>query len=175
MSTDKLTLPSNAQWGSFRKNLLKVLGNLTIRHFRKSFELQRFNDYDSEPWQEVKRRETGENGTFKYRVKGGTQYKKKEGFKKGSKAARTNPILIGKGSGNLAKSFAMKPPTDTSVTVETMGVAEDYAAVHNEGLHAGRGNGFTMPKREFAGDGDLLDREITNEIEKYVQTFFDKF
>ncbi len=38
-----------------------------------------------------------------------------------------------------------------------------YAAVHNEGLRAGRGKGFTMPKRQFIGDSPKV-QEICKEI-----------
>lgn len=38
-----------------------------------------------------------------------------------------------------------------------------YASVHNEGLRAGRGKGFTMPKRQFIGDSPKV-QEICKEI-----------
>jgi phage gpG-like protein len=34
---------------------------------------------------------------------------------------------------------------------------QPYARVHNEGLKAGRGKGFTMPKRQFIGASRILD------------------
>jgi len=37
-----------------------------------------------------------------------------------------------------------------------------YAAVHNEGLRAGRGKGFTMPKRQFIGKSAELEVKATN-------------
>jgi len=36
----------------------------------------------------------------------------------------------------------------------------DYMKVHNEGGRAGRGNGFTMPKRQFIGESDYLKQQI---------------
>ncbi len=41
-----------------------------------------------------------------------------------------------------------------------------YAAVHNEGLRAGRGKGFQMPRRQFIGKS----KELTAEIEKMIET-----
>ena len=41
-----------------------------------------------------------------------------------------------------------------------------YAAVHNEGLKAGRGKGFTMPKRKFIGES----KELNEKIEKLIET-----
>lgn len=39
-----------------------------------------------------------------------------------------------------------------------------YAAVHNEGLKAGRGKGFTMPKRQFIGDS----KELTEKVQSII-------
>ena len=41
-----------------------------------------------------------------------------------------------------------------------------YAAVHNEGLRAGRGRGFQMPRRQFIGDS----RELNEKVEKTIDT-----
>ncbi len=35
-----------------------------------------------------------------------------------------------------------------------------YSAVHNEGLRAGRGKGFIMPKRQFIGEYPGMDKTI---------------
>jgi len=40
-----------------------------------------------------------------------------------------------------------------------------YAAVHNEGLRAGRGKGFTMPKRQFIGESQELTQKVNHLIE----------
>ena len=48
-----------------------------------------------------------------------------------------------------------------------------YARVHNEGLRAGRGKGFQMPKRQFIGDSPEVYK-ITNEImERELNRFGD--
>jgi phage gpG-like protein len=36
----------------------------------------------------------------------------------------------------------------------------DYERVHNEGGQAGRGKGFTMPRRQYVGESDLLKQRI---------------
>jgi len=51
---------------------------------------------------------------------------------------------------------------DSGVVIENR---VPYAAVHNEGLHAGRGKGFTMPQRQFIGDSEELDKSIEDMIE----------
>lgn len=43
-----------------------------------------------------------------------------------------------------------------------------YARVHNEGLQAGRGTGFTMPKRQFIGQGRILDDLIRRKFAKVI-------
>lgn len=40
-----------------------------------------------------------------------------------------------------------------------------YAAVHNEGLKAGRGKGFQMPRRQFIGES----RELNGKVEKLIE------
>lgn len=44
----------------------------------------------------------------------------------------------------------------------------EYAAVHNEGLHAGRGAGFTMPQRQFIGESKELDERVEKVIDKEI-------
>lgn len=41
-----------------------------------------------------------------------------------------------------------------------------YAAVHNDGLRAGRGKGFQMPRRQFIGES----QELTADIEEMIET-----
>jgi phage gpG-like protein len=41
-----------------------------------------------------------------------------------------------------------------------------YGKVHNEGLRAGRGKGFRMPKRQFIGNHDDVEKAIEDEIKK---------
>lgn len=47
-----------------------------------------------------------------------------------------------------------------------------YAAVHNEGLKAGRGKGFQMPKRQFIGPSAELNHDAINKIEIEVRQIF---
>jgi phage gpG-like protein len=42
----------------------------------------------------------------------------------------------------------------------------EYAQVHNEGLRAGRGKGFIMPKRQFIGSSAELTKLVNEKIEK---------
>jgi len=48
----------------------------------------------------------------------------------------------------------------------------DYAIVHNDGLKAGRGNGFKMPKRQFIGDSYNLNKTIKGILERKLDSIF---
>ena len=68
----QLILPDVRQLNAIKSRLMKLLGNLAIRHFQKSFEMQMFNGDASEPWKEVQRREKTDDGKFKYKEQGCT-------------------------------------------------------------------------------------------------------
>ena len=44
-----------------------------------------------------------------------------------------------------------------------------YAVVHNEGLKAGRGKGFIMPKRQFIGESAELTKQVGIKIEQELK------
>lgn len=56
--------------------------------------------------------------------------------------------------------------------VYTSAESEPYAKVHNEGLRAGRGKGFRMPRRQFIGDSRQLVRKVTALIEEELKRIF---
>jgi phage gpG-like protein len=51
---------------------------------------------------------------------------------------------------------------------------QPYARVHNEGLKAGRGKGFTMPQRQFIGESRILDdlirRKFGTVINRHIKS-----
>jgi len=46
----------------------------------------------------------------------------------------------------------------------------EYAKVHNEGLRAGRGKGFVMPKRQFIGKSATHDKMNHRSILKIIKS-----
>lgn len=44
----------------------------------------------------------------------------------------------------------------------------EYEKVHNEGLKAGRGAGFQMPKRQFVGESKVLTDRIQKKAQKVI-------
>jgi len=70
------------------------------------------------------------------------------------------------GKNHLFSSIQSVPAEGEVRIVNTL----PYAAVHNEGLQAGRGKGFTMPKRQFIGES----KELNEKIEKLIDTELSK-
>jgi phage gpG-like protein len=71
-------------------------------------------------------------------------------------------------SGKLRRSLHISSKGMTWVRI---GSGLPYAAVHNDGLRAGRGKGFIMPKRQFAGHSPVLDRKL----ERVFKTTFKRY
>ncbi len=44
----------------------------------------------------------------------------------------------------------------------------DYEQVHNEGGRAGRGGGFQMPKRQFVGESEYLNKKIEAKAKRFL-------
>lgn len=56
----------------------------------------------------------------------------------------------------------------------TVAIPLDYAQVHNEGGQAGRGKGFTMPKRQYIGESAYLNKKIEAKARKLLDDKFSK-
>ncbi len=79
-------------------------------------------------------------------------------------------ILIGKGSGKMHRSIEVE---HSESEVRAMSDVE-YFNVHNEGLKAGRGAGFTMPKRQMAPIAGEGNPEVDKQVEKWLDDEMDK-
>ena len=131
-----------------------IAGKTAVSYFKKNFQNEAWGRVK---WQEVKRRTPG---TAAFRT-----------------AARNHPsrttrkILTGE-TGDLARSIEVKYVSKGEVVVWTAPSAfakEPYGRVHNEGLRAGRGSGFIMPKRQFMGESEELNALIISEIERKLK------
>lgn len=129
-----------------------IAGKVAVSEFKHHFQTESF---DGKKWPEVQRRTAGHPANT-YAVKH-------------HPARTTRPILTGD-TGDLGRSIELKQAGGGSATVWTAPSAfsskEPYGAVHNEGLKAGRGAGFVMPKRQFMGQTDRLDKRVLKELEK---------
>lgn len=137
-----------------------IIGNEAVRLFKKNFQDEGFF---GKPWQQVKRRQTH---TVKYKTKSGMRSRI---VPKAKGAAGTRKILTGN-TGDLGRSIKMKP----QIAKVTIYSDLPYSAVHNEGLRAGRGKGFTMPRRQFMGDSPELHRVLREKIEKHLNKIIHK-
>ncbi len=130
----------------FAKYAPTIAGKTAVSYFKKNFQNEAWGRVK---WQEVKRRT--------------------DPHVKGAKATRK--ILPGE-TGDLARSIEIKSISNGQVVIWTAPSAfskEPYGRVHNEGLRAGRGKGFIMPKRQFMGESEELNALIISEIERKLK------
>lgn len=90
--------------------------------------------------------------------------------KKLAKGARKKTLVAEKRGGSLKRSWQQSTVAKDTVVEFTSQLP--YAAVHNEGLQAGRPPGFTMPERRMIGPSDALDSRIEKKFDKMVEDIF---
>lgn len=132
-----------------------IVGQMVVNDIKENFDKEAI---EGKPWPELKpktiERKTSNNGN-------------------------TPKKLIGKEKGNLAASIDYNADFN-QVAVGAMNERTgEYAGVHNEGLRAGRGAGFTMPQRQFMpipGQPlpDYLERKINDQLERDLNKIFNK-
>ena len=116
----------------------KDIGVQAVNFYKKSFRDEGFTDKKLEKWKDVKRR-------LDKNVKG---------------AASKRKILTG-----TTKQLA--DGIDYSITTHGVSISTDvpYAQIHNEGGNAGRNGSAKIPKRQFIGQSDSLNKIVITEIE----------
>ena len=125
--------------------MVDVMGVMAINHYKKSFINGGFTDETSQLWKHRKREDRG-------------RYAKNAG---------SRAVLVK--TGKLKRSLVAKKFGRYAVRI-TSNV--NYANVHNEGLRAGRGKGFTMPKRQFVGYSGMLSAKIELRLRNKIQRIF---
>ncbi|MDR0872184.1 MAG: phage virion morphogenesis protein [Prevotellaceae bacterium] len=143
---------------TFSRYAPTAIGKIAVSLFKQNFQTEGFF---GERWKEVKRRQDGKN--FKTITRG-----ERKGETRAVNAWGRRKILTG-ATGDLGRSIEYKVEGNGTVMIFTnpsIFGKEPYARVHNEGLHAGRGGGFTMTKRQFIGDHPALRAEIINELNR---------
>lgn len=132
-----------------------IAGKTAVSFFKKNFQNEAWGRVR---WKEVQRRIPGTNAN-KYAAK--------------RHPARTTRKILTGDTGDLARSIEIKSVSNGQVVIWTapnaFGSKEPYGRVHNEGLRAGRGKGFIMPKRQFMGESDELNALIVTEIERKLK------
>ncbi len=86
--------------------------------------------------------------------------------KKTDKNPAKRALLVQKGTlkGHALKGRAHGNQVDFVFPLE-------YEKVHNEGLRAGRGKGFDMPKRQFVGQSAYLDKKIKEKAQRFLDQY----
>lgn len=125
-----------------------IVGTEAVNHFQESFQKEGFTDQGLERWVEVKRR-----------------------LGKGKGADATRKILTGR-TGALHDSITYDTEPGrviVSANPQNAGSGVNYAAVHNFGVtDAGRKRNTVIPKRQFLGESQELNKKIQDEIENYL-------
>ncbi|HNX65619.1 MAG TPA: phage virion morphogenesis protein [Bacteroidales bacterium] len=135
------------------RDLPRIVGREAVSHFKKNFQNE---GWERTKWPEVQRRESGTKAN-KYAAKHHPAWTRRK-------------ILTGD-TGDLGKSIQFTNDGGGKVTIHSDLI---YAAVHNYGLKAGRGKGFTMPQRQFIGESDELNAKIKEIIETKLNQIFSK-
>ena len=124
----------------------RIAGQIAIQHAKQNFQQESF---EGQKWKEVNRR-IPSTATYRSALK--------------NHKARTNRKILTGDSGDLRRSIK----ADYEKNEVRIYSDKVYARVHNEGLPAGRGKGFTMPKRQFIGSS----KELENKVKKTIQREF---
>jgi len=131
------------------ENAVVEIGNTAKNFFVENFRKQGFDDKTVQRWKPRKR----------------TTYKTKSGKVVDD---TTRAILVK--TGDLRRSIIRVPnKAALNVKIQTDLI---YAKVHNDGLRAGRGKGFKMPKRQFIGDSYNLNEKVKAVIVKRLDKVF---
>ena len=131
------------------ENAVVEVGNTAKNFFVENFRKQGFDDKTVEKWKARK--------------------KKKYTTKSGKVVDDTTRAILVK-TGDLRRSIIRVPNRSAlNVKIQTDLI---YAKVHNEGLRAGRGKGFIMPKRQFIGDSYNLNEKVKAVIVKRLDKVF---
>lgn len=123
------------------KSLKDEVKQMAISHFKKSFDIEGFNDSPVKKWKPLKR--------------------------KRSQPYTNNKILTK--TGKLKNSLRSRSYVGSRVWWVDIYSNVEYASVHNEGLRSGRGRGFKMPKRQFMGNSRILDKKIQTRIDNRIK------
>lgn len=133
------------------KSMVTIMGNDALNHFEASFRNQGFTNETLVRWQPRKGEIVGGISRLRSRERG------------------ARGILIGKGTATLKKSLRRRRLGQYAIRISSNVI---YANVHNEGLRAGRGSGFIMPKRQFVGYSAKLNRSLINKFNMKIHSIF---
>jgi phage gpG-like protein len=129
----------------------KIIKGEAAKFVAENFEKEGFQDGGLQKWKPRKKTETATEGTRK---------------SDGSKAGRALLVQTGKLKRQATHPKVVGNHVDFVFTLP-------YAEVHNEGLQAGRGAGFIMPKRQFIGRSKDLDARVEKKAIEFLNKKLD--
>jgi phage gpG-like protein len=109
-----------------------------------------------------------------YQEKKSSKWKGRKKDSQGSLAREERRALLVKSGKMIAAAEAEVINSDTIAMRVNDAQASVYAPVHNEGLKAGRGAGFQMPKRQFMPIPGEANQELDSKVEKWMDDEMDK-
>jgi phage gpG-like protein len=109
-----------------------------------------------------------------YQNKKSSKWKGRKKDAEGSKAREERRALLVKTGKLIAAAEAEVISSNTVAMRIADEQASVYAPVHNEGLRAGRGAGFQMPKRQFMPVPGEANDELDKQVEKWMDDEMDK-
>lgn len=133
-----------ANMDRIKTTLPRVLANETKNYFVGEFNKQQ---WDGKRWLDPKRKQ-----------------------KTTGSSRNQSATLVQSGTLRRAVINSLQQATFKLIQFEVKDVA--YAKVHNEGLRAGRGVGFQMPKRQFMGQTKKLWEIQRRVIDKTIDTIW---
>lgn len=123
-----------------------IMGKEAVDFFQEGFQNEGFTDASLEPWKEVKRRQDPKV--------------------KGARASRK--ILTGD-TGDLGMSIESEVIGNGETEIKS---DKPYSQAQNEGTdNAGRNRNVTIPKRQFIGDSQELDKRVLNALQNRSDEF----
>lgn len=140
------------------KKVVKVIADKLPDHIKDKAQKLVDESFEKEQFQD------GKSGKWKGR----------KGDSESGKVRTERRALLVKDGKLIASTEAEVRNKDTVAIVVNDPVAAQYAAVHNEGLKAGRGAGFKMEQRQFMPIPGEPFPELENEVEKFLDDEMDK-
>ncbi len=121
-----------------QNDVKKDMGVQAVNHYRRSFINEGFTDKRLSKWQPVKRNKNGKG------------------------AARTRKILT--------ESKRLSDSGRYRITARGVQIiyGTKYAEIHNKGGRAGRNGSAIIPKRQFIGRSEQLNRKISKTMAKRI-------
>jgi phage gpG-like protein len=133
------------------RKMVVVMGTDALNHYEQSFRNQGFTNEVLEKWKPRK-------GEINFAG----------GIALGRKRERGSRGVLVK-TGKLSRSLKKAPVGRYAVRISSNFI---YANVHNDGLMAGRGRGFKMPKRQMVGYSGKLNRKLINKFNFMIHKIF---